>query len=79
MGTGGHYIIMLLLICQYPHHMTLRPPVAIVKRCYGINLYRPFSHDVITFDSTIYTQRETETNCHVGRQDGSFCNDLSEL
>ena len=28
-----------LLIGQYPHHMTLCPPVAIVKRCYGICLY----------------------------------------
>jgi len=29
------------LIGQYPHHMTflLCPPVAIVKRCYGIHLY----------------------------------------
>ena len=27
-----------LLIGQYPHHMTLCPPVAIVKRCYGIRL-----------------------------------------
>ena len=26
------------LIGQYPHHMTLCPPVAIVKRCYGIRL-----------------------------------------
>ena len=28
-----------LLIGQYPHHMTLCPPVAIVKRCYEIHLY----------------------------------------
>ena len=28
-----------LLISQYPHHMTICPPVAIVKRCYGIHLY----------------------------------------
>jgi len=28
-----------LLIGQHPHHMTLCPPVAIVKRCYGIRLY----------------------------------------
>ena len=28
-----------LLIGQYPHHMTLCPPVAIAKRCYGIHLY----------------------------------------
>ena len=28
-----------LLIGQYSHHMTLCPPVAIVKRCYGIRLY----------------------------------------
>ena len=28
-----------LLIGQYPHHMTLCPPVAIVKRCFGIRLY----------------------------------------
>ena len=27
-----------LLIGQYPHHMTLCPPVAIVKRCFGIHL-----------------------------------------
>jgi len=27
-----------LLIGQYPHHMTLCPPVAIVKRCYGFRL-----------------------------------------
>ena len=27
-----------LLIGQYPHHMTLCPLVAIVKRCYGIHL-----------------------------------------
>jgi len=29
-----------LLIGQYPHHVTLCPPVAIVKRRYGIHLYR---------------------------------------
>jgi len=28
-----------LLIGQHPHHMTLCPPVAIVKRCFGIRLY----------------------------------------
>ena len=28
-----------LLIGQYPHHMTLCPPVTIVKRCYGTRLY----------------------------------------
>ena len=28
-----------LLIGQYPHHMTLCPPVAIVKRCFGSRLY----------------------------------------
>ena len=41
MRTGGHYITMLLMIGQYSHHMTLCPPVAIVKRCYGIRLYAP--------------------------------------
>ena len=30
-----------LLIRQFPHHMTLCPPVAIVKRCFGIHLYSP--------------------------------------
>jgi len=28
-----------LLIGQYPHHMTLCPPVTIVKRCYGIHYF----------------------------------------
>jgi len=50
MGTGGHYITMLsvdwsiccLLIGQYPHHMTLCPPVAIVKRCYMESVYSQF-------------------------------------
>jgi len=42
MGTGGHYITMLL--GQYLHHMTLCPPVAVVKRCYGIHLLRGQFH-----------------------------------
>jgi len=29
-----------LLIGQYPHHMTLCPPVALVKRCFGIRLHK---------------------------------------
>ena len=33
-----------LLIGQYLHHMTLCPPVAIVKRCYGIHLYSSHGH-----------------------------------
>ena len=37
MGTGGHYITMLLMIGQYPHHMTLCPPVAIVKNAMESN------------------------------------------
>jgi len=37
--TGGHYITMLPADAgQYPHQMTLCPPVAIVKRCFGIRL-----------------------------------------
>jgi len=28
-----------LLLGQYPHHMTLCPPVTIVIRCYGIRLF----------------------------------------
>jgi len=42
MGTGGHYITMLPAdhISQCPHHMTLCPPVAMVKRYCEIQLYR---------------------------------------
>jgi len=36
-----------LLIGQYPHHMTLCPPVATVKRCYEIRLY------VATYNSIV--------------------------
>ena len=35
-----------LLIGQYLHHMTLCPPVAIVKRCYGIHLYNLWPENI---------------------------------
>jgi len=43
-----------LLIGQYPHHMTACPPVAIVKRCYGIRLYYayPYMHSSVSIMHT---------------------------
>jgi len=49
MGTGGHYITM---IGQYPQHMTLCPPVSIVKRCCGyatnMGIVRAFLYSLIS-------------------------------
>ena len=69
-----------LLIGQYPHHMTLCPPVAIVKRYYGIHQYnttllsaaeclqQDFRFLSYKFDSLVMQGISWSTQCHGNAQ-----------